>query len=319
MSPVVVWRPPRGFLSWSASLDGASCCGVVSGASATGAGTVSTFGSIGGCSRPAADVADASVRGRSTLSCPAVRSSAAAGRGRLLRGPPGRAPERLPPPGPPGPRRRLTGPSPSRSWLRSGRTRVTRRAPRARRRGDGRCPARRGACLRLRGVALGHDLALVDPDLDADPAERRLRLDEAVVDVRADRVQRDAALGIGLRAAHLRAAEPAAAGDLDPLRTGTDRRRERALHRAPERHAVLQLLGDRLRDELRVELGPLDLVDVDVDVLAGDGVQLLAKRIDLDTGLADHDPRARRVDVDRHRCLSLRIRMSERPACESFL
>ena len=48
MSIVFVWRPPRGFLSWSASLDGASCCGVVSGASATGAGTVSTFGSITG-------------------------------------------------------------------------------------------------------------------------------------------------------------------------------------------------------------------------------------------------------------------------------
>src|SRR5262245_3908500 len=32
--------------------------------------------------------------------------------------------------------------------------------------------------------ALGHDLAFVDPDLDADSAEGRLRLDEAVVDVR---------------------------------------------------------------------------------------------------------------------------------------
>src|SRR4029078_11800008 len=94
-------------------------------------------------------------------------------------------------------------------------------------------------------------------------------------------------LGVGLRAAHLRAAEPAAAGDLDPLRAGAGRRRERALHRAAERHAVLQLLRDRLRDELRVELGPLDLVDVDVDVLAGDGVQLLAERVDLDTGFAD--------------------------------
>src|SRR5207245_787205 len=40
-------------------------------------------------------------------------------------------------------------------------------------------------------VALRHDLALVDPDLDADAAEGGLRLDEAEVDVRADRVQRD--------------------------------------------------------------------------------------------------------------------------------
>src|SRR5829696_5792453 len=106
--------------------------------------------------------------------------------------------------------------------------------------------------------ALGHDLALVDPDLDADPAVGRLRLDEAVVDVGADRVQRDAALGVGLGATHLAAAQPARARDLDAVRAGADRGGERALHRAAEGHAVRQLLGDRLGDELRVELGPLD-------------------------------------------------------------
>src|SRR5207237_2068931 len=114
-------------------------------------------------------------------------------------------------------------------------------------------------------VALRHDLALVDPDLDADAAGRGLRLDEAVVDVGADRVQRHAALRVLLGAAHLRAAQAAGALHLDARGAGTDRRRERPLHRAPERHAVLQLLRDRLRDELRVELGALDLVDVDVD------------------------------------------------------
>src|SRR5205807_9855461 len=80
-------------------------------------------------------------------------------------------------------------------------------------------------------VALRHDLALVDPDLHADAAEGRLRLDEAVVDVRADRVQRYAALRVHLGAAHLGAAEPAAADDLDPVRAGADSGRERALHR----------------------------------------------------------------------------------------
>src|SRR5439155_1404480 len=153
--------------------------------------------------------------------------------------------------------------------------------------------------------ALGHDLALVDPDLHADAAEGRLRLDEPVVDVGADRVQRNAALGVHLGAAHLRAAQPAAADDLDPVRTGADPGGERALHRAPEAHAVLELLGDRLRDELRVELGALDLVDVDVDVLLRDRVQLFAERVDLDARLADHDPGPRRVDVDRDPLLVL--------------
>src|SRR3712207_9539118 len=58
--------------------------------------------------------------------------------------------------------------------------------------------------------ALGHDLALVDPALHADPPERRARLVEAVVDVGAHGVQRDAAVGVALRARHLGAAEPAA-------------------------------------------------------------------------------------------------------------
>src|ERR671922_157535 len=42
------------------------------------------------------------------------------------------------------------------------------------------------------GVALGHDLALVYPALDADAPEGRARLVEAVVDVGAQRVQRHA-------------------------------------------------------------------------------------------------------------------------------
>ena len=153
--------------------------------------------------------------------------------------------------------------------------------------------------------ALGHDLALVDPDLDADAAEGRLRLGEAVVDVRTQRVQRDAALGVGLRARHLRAAEAAAAGDLHALRAGADRRRERALHRTAEAHAILELLGDRLCDELRVELGALDLVDVDVDVLVRHRVHLTAQRVDLGARLPDDDAGARGEDVDRDALLVL--------------
>src|SRR5207302_7214142 len=90
--------------------------------------------------------------------------------------------------------------------------------------------------------ALGHDLALVDPDLDADAAEGRLRLCEAVVDVGADRVQRHAALGVALRTAHLGAAEATAALHPHALRARPHGRGERALHRAPEADAVLELL-----------------------------------------------------------------------------
>src|SRR4029450_4419006 len=70
----------------------------------------------------------------------------------------------------------------------------------------------------LAGEAGGHDLALVDPALDADAAERRLGLVEPVVDVGAQRVERHAAVGVGLRAGHLGAAQ--AAADLDPAALG---------------------------------------------------------------------------------------------------
>src|SRR6478735_1873224 len=161
--------------------------------------------------------------------------------------------------------------------------------------GDAAAAARRVlvAEARLLGgraaVALGHDLALVDPDLDADASGRGPSLHEAVVDVGADRVQRHAALGVLLRAAHLRAAEAARALHLHACGATADGRRERALHGAPERDAVLQLLGDRLGDELRVQLGALDLVDVDVHVLLGHAVHFFAERVDLDAGLADDD------------------------------
>jgi hypothetical protein len=89
-----------------------------------------------------------------------------------------------------------------------------------------------------------------------------------------------------------------------PWRRNGSRKRARA-HRAAEADTVLQLLGDRLRDELRVELGPLDLVDVDVDVLLRDRVQLFAQRVHLDARFADHDAGARRVDVDRDPLLVL--------------
>ena len=104
---------------------------------------------------------------------------------------------------------------------------------------------------------------------------------EAVVDVRAQRVQRHAAVGVALGAGHLGAAQATGDLNLDALGAGAHRAGQRALHRATEGDAVLQLLGDRLRHQARVELGTLDLKDVDLDLLAGDPVQITAQLIDL--------------------------------------
>src|SRR5690606_32702678 len=56
---------------------------------------------------------------------------------------------------------------------------------------------------RLRGGRARRRVALVDPHLDPDAAERGSRLEKAVVDVRPQRVQRHPTLAVELRPAHL--------------------------------------------------------------------------------------------------------------------
>src|SRR4051812_28133775 len=81
---------------------------------------------------------------------------------------------------------------------------------------------------------VGQDLALVDPDLHADAPERGAGLGVAVVDVGAQRVQRDATLAVPLLTAHLGAAEATATLHPDAERAGLHRGLHGTLHRAAE-------------------------------------------------------------------------------------
>src|SRR3546814_8531065 len=71
-----------------------------------------------------------------------------------------------------------------------------------------------------------------------------------------------------------------------------------ALHRAAEHDAALELLRDRLGDQLRVEFGLADLGDVDVRRDAHQVGYFLAQLLDVLAALADHHARA--SGVDRH-------------------
>ncbi len=70
------------------------------------------------------------------------------------------------------------------------------------------------------------------------------------------------------------------------------------LHRAAERHAGGQLLGDALGDQLGIGLGVLDLEDVQLDLLGGQLLQLAADPVRLGAAAADDDARTGSVDVD---------------------
>ncbi len=115
---------------------------------------------------------------------------------------------------------------------------------------------------------------------------------------------------------HLGAAQATGHLDLHALGAGAHRAGERTLHRATEGHSVLELLGDRLRHQLGVELGALDLEDVDLDLLVGHAVQVTAQRVHFGARLADHDAGRAVWMLTSSSLASLRIVISERPACD---
>src|SRR5690606_35843976 len=103
--------------------------------------------------------------------------------------------------------------------------------------------------LVLDHALVGEDVALVDPDLHTDATGGGLRLAEAVVDVGAQRVQRDPTLAVPLGAGHLGPAEATGALDPDAERPGLLRVLHRALHRSTEGDAAGELVGDALGDQ----------------------------------------------------------------------
>jgi hypothetical protein len=150
----------------------------------------------------------------------------------------------------------------------------------------------------LREVLVG-DLALEDPALHADDPVGRLGLGDSVVDVGTQRVKRDAPLAVPLTATHFGSTQ--SPGALDPNAAGPELhgRRHGLLHRPTEGDPTLELERDGLGDELRVEFGLPDLLDVDEDLLVrGELPQLCPQGLDFCAPLPDQDAGTRRVDVD---------------------
>src|SRR5438094_1966101 len=154
-----------------------------------------------------------------------------------------------------------------------------------------------GSPSRLRRRGAEH-LALEDPHLDADRSVRRVGGGQSVIDVGPQRVERHPTVPVPLAPRDLATAQPAGAGDPDAVGAEPQRGRHRLLHGAAERDALLQLERDVLGDELGVELGVDDLLDVEVDLLAGPHLQLVLQLLDLRALATDDDARPRRVDGD---------------------
>src|SRR5271155_4672596 len=163
--------------------------------------------------------------------------------------------------------------------------------------------------MRRRGVGLGlalvlrhrivlEDLALEDPDLDPAGAVSGMRGGHAIIDLGAQGVQRHAAFAIRLHTRDFRAAQAAGAVDANAFGAQTHRRLHRALHRATECDAALELLGDGIGDQGRVDFRLAHLHDVDRHFRLRQLGDLLAQFIDVRALLADHDAWTSGVDVD---------------------
>src|SRR6185437_1070641 len=150
--------------------------------------------------------------------------------------------------------------------------------------------------LLLPTLALLVDVAAVDPGLDADDAIRGLRLGKAVVDVRTQRVQRQATLQVPLRARNFIAVQAARDTDLDALAAKAQRRIHRLAHRAAERDALFQLQRDVLSNQLSIELRLVDLENVNEDFPIGPLLNVGLQLVDLRALAADDDTRTRGAD-----------------------
>src|SRR5207245_9600227 len=120
------------------------------------------------------------------------------------------------------------------------------------------------------------------------------------IDVRLERVQRQASILVPLRTSDLRSVQAPGDANLDAFRSETEGTLHRLLHRASEGDAPPELRGDVLRHELCVELRTLDLLKVDVDLTVDQLLQLITQLVHLGALAADDDARTGGVDVDAH-------------------
>ena len=118
------------------------------------------------------------------------------------------------------------------------------------------------------------------------------------IDVRAQGVQRHTAFAVELGTAHLSTAEAAGALHPDALGTSALGALDRLAHRTAEGHTTGELFGNALGDELRVDLGVLHLKDVELNLLAGELLELTADAIGFGSATSDDDARTCGVDVD---------------------
>ena len=125
-----------------------------------------------------------------------------------------------------------------------------------------------------------------------------MRLGESVIDIGAQRVQRQTALQIPLRTGDFVAVQASAHADFDAFATEAERRIDRLAHGPPEADALFQLQRNRFGDELGIELGLMHFLNIDMHLARRLLLQILLQLVDFRALAPDDDSRARRLDDD---------------------
>src|SRR5438128_5177752 len=154
-------------------------------------------------------------------------------------------------------------------------------------------------CCGLRfALLLRQNFATVDPAFHPDYAVGGFGLGETVFDVGAQRVQRQAALQIPLGTRDFVAVQPAADANLDSLAAEAQGGIYRLPHGAAEADTLFELQRDRLRHQLRIKLGFVHFLDIDVDLARSALLHVLLELVDFSALAPDDNARTRRFDDD---------------------
>src|SRR5438105_7451357 len=159
-----------------------------------------------------------------------------------------------------------------------------------------KCSTRHGGWLLL-ALFLRKNFSAVDPALHSNYAVRGFGFGEAVFDIGAERVQRQAPLQIPLRARNFGSVQAATHPHLDSFATKAQRGVYRLAHSAAEADSLFQLQCDRFRNQLGVEFGLVHFLNVNVDITSAHAfLQFLLKLVDLGALAPDDDTGTRGFD-----------------------
>src|SRR6266851_3097003 len=143
--------------------------------------------------------------------------------------------------------------------------------------------------FRLLYSALGNVFPLINPTLHAYDAVRRVSFGCTVVNVGAQRLQRQTALQVPFLACDFRSIQASGHANLDALAAEAQRGIDGLAHGPAEGDALFELQGDRLSDQRGIEFRPVNFLDVDVHFALGALLDFALELIDFRALAPDDD------------------------------